>query len=132
MGSCEIFRKFKKVETRLEDINPPVPLSQFAEDSRFELKDEISDALEFAISEFKNEGISPDEVLGYYYADAKGVVTKLEVRHVPTGVAYKINDQLVFANLGGYIAKTFGKNEATVGLPHPVNVFKRVEVEKGK
>ena len=133
MGSCEILRKFRKAEARREDVNPPVPLSQFtAKDSPFKLKDDVADALDITTVQVGRAGLLPSEVVGYYHTNKEGIVDKLEIRNIPPVLARAIHNRTVVANLGGYIAKTIGKNEATVGLPHPVNVFKRVELEKGK
>jgi hypothetical protein len=133
MGSSEMLRKFKKTETHLEDVNTPVPLSQFTgEDSPFKLKDDVADALDCATAGLRGEGISPDSVLGYYLTDKEGFVNKLEIRNISSDLAWKIHNEIVVSNLGGSISTSLGKNESRVGLPHAVNDFKGVEVEKGK
>jgi hypothetical protein len=133
MGSCEILKKFRKVETRLEDVNPLEPLSQFtAKNSPFKLRDDVANALDIAVAEIERVDVSPGRVAGYYLVDEEGIVDKLEIRNLSPELARRIYNQTVVANLGGFIETSLDGKKAKVGLPHPVNVFKRVEVEKGK
>ena len=116
MGSCEILKKFKKVDTRLEDVNPPVPLSQFtAENSPFKLQDDVADALDIATVQLTRAGLLPSEVAGYYHTNKEGIVDKLEIRNISPALARSIHNRTVVANLGGFIATTLDGKKADVG-----------------
>ena len=130
----EIFKKsiHKRVQIigwSLTDINPPILVTPLqSEINNIRLKPDVAQALGIAIFTLFQANFPISNLMGYYLKDSNNRISHLELRNLPKTVGSLIYKTLAKQEQGGFISVSVGNNTATVGLPTPVNVWKRTPI----